>query len=122
MDYFSAYTAIRNKLRRFAPRSVVDCALNVLWTPHENKLEMLKQAPWQTLLLVKWALIDRQASDRTGQQLSQKEFDVVRQDLWEFPEMVRRAEGQPIELFLRQLTYQQIEFQRSETPIFARSP
>ena len=122
MEYFSAYKTIRNKLRRFAPRSVVECALNVLWTPHENKLKMLEQAPWQALLLVKWALIDRQASDRTGQQLSQEKFYVVRQELWAFPEKVQRAGGEPIELFMRQLTYQQIEFQRSETPIFARQP
>lgn len=94
----------------------------MLWMPYENKLKMLEQAPWQTLLLVKWALIDPQASDSTGQRISQKEFDVVRQDLWKLPDMVRRAERQPIELFLRQLTYQQIEFQRSETPIFARQP
>lgn len=122
MDYFSAYKTIRNKLRRFAPRSVVDCALNVLWMPHKDKIEMLKQAPWQTMLLVKWTLLDQQASDITGEQLSQKEFDVIRQRLWEFPAMLRRAEGQPVELFMRQLTYQQIEFQRSETPIFARQP
>lgn len=122
MDYFSAYKKIRNKLRRFTPRSVVHLALDTLWMPHSDKLEMLKQAPWQTMLLVKWALLDRQASDETGQQISQGEFDEIRQELWAFPEMVRRTEGQPLELFLRQLTYQQIEFQRSETPIFARQP
>jgi hypothetical protein len=122
VDYFSAYKTIRNKLRKFAPQSVVECALNVLWTPHENKVEMLKQAPWQTLLLVKWALINRQASDRTGERLSKEKFDAIRQSLWDLPEAVRRVEGQSLELFMRQITYQQMEFQRSETPVFARQP
>lgn len=122
MDYFEAYKPIRNKLRLYKPSSVVDCALNVLWRPQADKLKMLEQAPWQTMLLVKWALIDQQTSDRAGEVLSEKKFDLLRQELWELPSVVRRTDGQPVELFMRQLTYPQIEFQRSQSPIFARQP
>lgn len=124
MDYYTAYKGIRNRLRRFKPASVLSRALEVLWQPAASKIAELERAPWNVLLLVKWALLDRHASDRLGQDMPMKVFDAVRQELWSFPDrvdMVRKG-TMPFRLFLRRMLFQQLEFQRRITPGFVRQP
>lgn len=124
MDYFTAYKEIRNRLRKFRPTSVLSRALEVLWRPAPNLMEELKRAPWQVLLLVKWALLDREASDVHGQVMSMPVFDAIRQEVWSLPDrvdMVRKG-AMPLRLFMRRMLFQQVEFQRRITPGFVRQP
>jgi hypothetical protein len=124
MDYYTAYKEIRNRLRKFKPTSVIARALEVLWQPAPNQIEELKRAPWQVLLLIKWALLDEEASDVHGQEMPMQVFDDIRQRLWELPErvdMVRKG-AMPLRLFMRRMLYQQVEFQRRITPSFVRQP
>jgi len=124
LDYYTAYKGIRNRLRRFKPSSVLSRALEVLWQPADSKMAELQRAPWNVLLLVKWALLDKHASDRLGQGMPMKTFDGIRQELWCFPDrvdMVRKG-TMPARLFLRRMLFQQVEFQRRITPGFVRQP
>ena len=124
MDYFTAYKEIRNRLRKFKPSSVLSRALEVLWQPAPSTLEGLQRAPWHVLLLVKWALLDCEASDDRGRKLPINVFDDIRQQLWSFPnrvDMVRKG-AMPARLFIRRMLFQQVEFQRRVTPSFVRQP
>ncbi len=124
MDYFIAYKEIRNRLRKYRPSSVLSRALEILWQPAPNRVEELKGAPWHVLLLVKWALLDREASDERGRKLPANVFHDIRQQLWSLPDrvdMVRKG-NMPLRLFLRRMLFQQVEFQRRITPGFARQP
>lgn len=99
-------------------------ALEVLWQPADSKVTELKRAPWNVLLLVKWALLDKHASDRLGRDMPMNAFDTIRQELWSFPDrvdMVRKG-TMPLRLFLRRMLFQQVEFQRRMTPGFVRQP
>lgn len=98
--------------------------MEVLWQPAPNLLEEMRRAPWQVLLLVKWALVDEGASDFQRPDMPMKVFDDIRQQLWSFPDrvdMVRKG-TMPVRLFMRRMLYQQVEFQRRVTPGFARGP
>jgi hypothetical protein len=124
VDYHTAYKGIRNRLRKYKPASALSRALEVLWQPAQSKFAELQRAPWNVLLLVKWALLDRQASDKLGRDMPMEAFDAIRQELWSFPDrvdMVRRG-TMPVRLFLRRMLFQQIEFQRRITPGFVRQP
>ncbi len=124
VDYYTAYKGIRNRLRKYKPASVLSRALEVLWQPAESKFAELQRAPWNVLLLVKWALLDRHSSDKLGCDMPMEAFDAIRQELWSFPDrvdMVRKG-TMPARLFLRRMLFQQIEFQRRITPGFVRQP
>jgi len=124
VDYFTAYKEIRNRLRKYKPTSVLSRALEVLWQPAPDRMTELERAPWQVLLLVKWALLDKEASDVHGHEMPMHVFDDIRQQLWSLPDrvdMVRKG-AMPIRLFMRRMTYQQVEFQRAITPGFVRQP
>jgi hypothetical protein len=124
VDYFSAYKGVRNRLRKYKPTSVLSRALEVLWQPADSKFTEMQRAPWNVLLLVKWALLDRHASDKLGRDMPMQAFDAIRQELWSFPDRVDLLlKGtMPFRLFLRRMLFQQVEFQRRVTPGFVRQP
>ena len=124
MHYFAAYKEIRNRLRKYKPTSVLSRALEVLWQPAPDRMEELKRAPWQVLLLVKWALLDKEASDLHGQEMPMQVFDGIRQQLWSLPDRVDMLSkgAMPVRLFMRRMFFQQVEFQRRITPSFVRQP
>lgn len=82
--------------------------------PTANRLEDVRRAPWQVLLLVKWICQDKLASDRTGEDITPAAFNDLRQRLWDFPERVSLGtrDTLPGQLFFRQLLHGQIGFQR----------
>jgi hypothetical protein len=114
VGFNDAYKEWRNRARKYRPLSIVRTAIHCLNEPVSSKLEGLERAPWQMLLLVKWVLQDRMMSDQTGRDITQSQFDELRQKLWEFPERVNLGtrETLPGELFFRQLINSQIGFQR----------
>ena len=121
MDFFSAYKELRNRIRKYRPRSIVRTSMGYLWHPVKNKLEELEKHPWQVLLLVKWTLEDTFASDKTGRDIKDFEFDELRQRLFDFPERISLwAAGSSARLFMRQLLHAQIAFQRDLSPSFTR--
>lgn len=124
VDYFSAYKGVRNRLRKYKPASVLSRALEVLWQPAESRFAELQRAPWNILLLVKWVLLDRYASDKLGRDMPMQAFDAIRQELWSFPNRVDMLlKGtMPARLFMRRMLFQQVEFQRQITPGFVRQP
>jgi hypothetical protein len=94
MDFFSVYKELRNRMRKFQPRSIARMSMNALWQPVNSKLEELQTQPWQMLLLIKWALQDPMASDYTGREISPTEFDDLRKRLYAFPKRISLAPEQ----------------------------
>ena len=123
MDFFSVYKELRNRMRKFQPRSIVQMAMNALWQPVNRTVEDLARHPWQVLLLVKWALQDSMASDQTGREISPAEFDDLRQRLYDFPNRISLfPEEGSRSLFLRRMWHQQGAFQRRLSKAFLREP
>jgi len=120
-DFFSTYKALRNRMRKFRPRSILRMSMNCLSQAANSKLEELQKHPWHLLLLVKWALQDPMASDRDGREISPAEFDDLRQRLFDFPERISLSpeEGSAM-LFVRLILRQQVAFQRRPSPAFLR--
>lgn len=95
--------------------------MDYLWHPVNSKLEDLQKHPWQVLLLVKWTLQDTFASDKTGRDIKDSEFEDLRQRLFDFPERVSLSAAESSStLFMRQLLQAQIAFQRDLSPSFTR--
>jgi hypothetical protein len=121
VDFFSVYKELRNRIRKYRPRSIVRTSMDYLWHPVKSKLEELQKHPWQILLLVKWTLQDTLTSDKTGRDIKDSEFDELRQRLFDFPERVGlSAAGSSATLFMRQLLHAQIAFQRDLSISFTR--
>ena len=120
MDFFSLYKEFRNRLRKYQPRSIVRKSMDYLWQPVNSKLEELKKCPWQVLLLVKWALQDPDASDRSGKEISLGEFHDLRQRLYDFPKRMSLSTPGGLHLFMRRLLRQQLEFQHRPSQAFVR--
>ena len=120
-DSFNAlYKEFRNRLRKFRPSSIVDVALQTLREPAADKIAALQRAPWQIMLIVKWALQDRMCSDLTGRQITRQEFDDLRQRLWNFPDRMNNAIDGGLRLNLRRIFRPQVPFQREESKSFVR--
>lgn len=114
-----AYKAIRNRLRKYSAASIVDLVLRMMWNPPKDPIEELRNAPWLTLLVAKWALQDRGVSIRVGPQIPIEEMDRIRQELWD---LQGRPDTENVFLMLRSLLHVQVEFQRRETWGFLRWP
>jgi hypothetical protein len=114
------YKQFRNRLRPYKPFSILRAALTTLRAKSGDKLQDLKMAPWQVLLIVKWALQDKMAEDIGGRDISQLQFDGIRQKLYEFAEYMRSVPGLPLPLFFRRHVHQQIAFQREMSGGFVR--
>jgi len=122
ISFNNAYKTWRNRARRYSPESIVRTALQSLQKPASSRLEDMQQAPWLTLLLVKWVCQDRMADHRVGEPITLEAFDDLRQRLWNFPEQIDLGtrDTLPVNLFVRQHLRPQIGFQRSFTPGFMR--
>lgn len=122
VSFNDAYKEWRNRARVFNSESVVRAAMQLLHEPTENQLEELKQAPWQTLLLVKWVCQDNHVNQRSGRNISSSELYDLRQRLWKLPERLDLGTRDtfPAVLFFRRLIHSQVGFQRGMSPGFIR--
>jgi len=121
MTFNEAYKAWRNRARAFSAISLVGSALQVLQEPVAERLDEMKKAPWNLLLLVKWACQDRML-DRVTHGVSAQEFGALRQALWDMPKQVDMhiRDTLPWRLFLRQHLAPQLPFQRRASLGFLR--
>lgn len=119
VDFETAHRELLQAMRPYSAVSIVEAALRILWMPVPNAIDRLRLAPWQTLLLVKWALEDPAIASYNAPSITQRDFDALRQRLWSIWEWadVQRATGH---LFMRQLLHAQIDFQRAPTFSFMR--
>lgn len=120
--YPEHFQEVFNTLRRYNSASVADVALMALWQKWPSKLEEVQQAPWLTLLLVKWAI--REAPTiRVGPSIPIEVFDRLRQKLWDLGG-IEHEQRPPANVFLmlRMLISTQIEFQRKTGWGFLRWP
>ncbi len=119
VDFETARQELLEAMRPYSAASIVEAALRILWMPVSDALDRLRLAPWQTLLLVKWALEDPAIASYNAPSITQRDFDALRQRLWNIWEWadVQRATGH---LFMRQLLHAQIDFQRAPTFSFMR--
>jgi hypothetical protein len=88
-DFYSLYKEVRNGARRYNPESIVRMAMRELYEPVPNKLEDLRRAPWQMLLLVKWICQDN-ALDSRAPDITAEAFYKLRQAIWSIPERLER--------------------------------
>lgn len=117
-----AYKSWRNKARPYSLISILNKAIAALHSHSSDKVEELRKAPWLTLLLLKWVCQDKMIAISRGQQISDTNFDDLRQRLWDFPESIDHGitTERPAQLFMRQLLRPQIDFQRRLTLGFLR--
>lgn len=122
LSFNEAYLQWRNRTRRFKRDSILAGALYTLRQKQPDKLLELRNAPWQTCLLVKWVCQDRMLDHNTGPGISPQELDNLRQLLWELPDKVDFTLGpdMPAQLFFRQVMRAQGGFQRRFTRGFVR--
>jgi hypothetical protein len=115
------YEEVMTVLRRFSAESIVDAALNDLWSAPKDIPKALQSAPWLTLLLVKWAIQDPQVLIRVGQKIPQNTLHELKQRLWDVePPDSRKEDSFNIFLMFRTIFHCQLEFQRSESWGFLR--
>lgn len=120
--YPEHFQEVFDTLRRYNSASVADLALKALWQKWPSKLDEIQQAPWLTLLLVKWAI--REAPTlRVGPNIPIEVFDRLRQKLWDLggDEHEQRPPANAF-LMLRMLISAQIDFQRKAGWGFLRWP
>lgn len=120
-DFYSLYKEVRNGARRYNPESIVRMAMRELYEPVPNKLEDLRRAPWQILLLVKWICQD-DAQDPRAPDITFDAFYTLRQAIWSMPERLVSGIGDtlPGYLFFRQLLHAQAAMQRRFSTGFVR--
>lgn len=122
ISFEQAYKQVRNRLRRYHPDSVVREAIRQLQQPVKNSQEDVLRAPWQLLMLVKWACQDNMAGQQSNGNITQKQLDELRQHLWSLTGRLRTSdrETQPMRLVIRRMLRTQIELQRTVTKGFVR--
>lgn len=114
------YMEFRNRLRAYRTSSIVEAAMHTLRHDFGDALENLRMAPWQVMLVVKWALQDKMGSDVGTIDVSSTQFDQLRQQLHEFPERMAGGAIESLSLFMRRHLHQQVAFQRQMSIGFAR--
>jgi hypothetical protein len=117
-----AWLRLMRQIRPFSAGSLVDLALQLLWHKSGSALEDLRIAPWQLLLLVKWALQDPLVHLRVGLRMPMFVMDQIRQSLWDMPGNVRPPTPASGIAFFRSMLHAQVDFQRAETWSFMRWP
>lgn len=96
--------------------------MEVLREPVDSRLNDIRRAPWQVLLIVKWVCQDRYLDHNAVENISADVFNDLRQKLWELPKNISPGakEYLPGKLFFRRLLNPQIGFQRTFSPAFVR--
>lgn len=117
----SEWDSLLRHIRPYSAGSMVDLALYILQFKHESEINELRNAPWQLLLLVKWALQDTRTNLRVGPRMPMAVFDQVRQEMWELPGKVV-GDGSHGLAMMRSILNAQIDFQRPEGWEFLRWP
>ena len=122
VSFTDAYKAWRNQARKFNIESIVRGAIDVLGERSSDPVEELKEAPWLTMLMVKWACQDRFPGRAHLPSISQEQLYELRQRLWKLPERldVGGRNEMPLGLFMRQLIRPQLGFQRGFSKSFVR--
>lgn len=118
MGFNEAYKVWRNQARRYTVASLIGKVFQLMRRPAADNVEALRKAPWQLLLMVKWACQDRMASLRVGEKIDDEQFDDLRQRLWDMPSVcdLGTRDTLPGQLFFRQLIRPQIDYQQRATP------
>jgi hypothetical protein len=114
------YKKVRNRLRAFSRRSVLAASLQGLHYKYSDRVDALRSAPWQMMLIVKWALQDSGMTDVGRPEISQLKFDGIRQFLWGFPECLVPHHIHSGSSFFRRIVYPQLQYQRGPTTGFVR--
>lgn len=110
-------------LRRYSAVSVAREALTALDVQHLRKLDQLGAAPWHSMLLLKWKLLQTSGPVQDGQDMPTAEFDRLRERLWHTNSALRPdSPGFNLTAMLRSLMAVQMEFQRPTTAEFMRWP
>lgn len=122
VPFNDAYRAWRNRARRYDRESIVNGALDLLCEPCPDLGAELRNAPWLTMLMVKWVCQDRYLDGRRSPPITRGQLHDLRQRLWEFPERVDRPGPDTMtgRLFMRQIIRPQIGFQRGLSKSFVR--
>lgn len=122
MTFDAAYRTVRNDLRKFRPSSFIRYAIDFLNEPVPDRLADVKRAPWHVLLLVKWALLDKDNNPRISRDAQPSDFERILQRIFDIPARLGplRHPGRSGQLFFRQLLRPQMAFQRRPSFGFAR--
>ncbi|TCT24296.1 hypothetical protein EDC35_101618 [Thiobaca trueperi] len=122
LSFNDAYKTWRNRARKYSRNSLIVTILNLLQRRHFDRFEALQRAPWISFLFLKWICQDPYFDRNIGRDVSDSEFNDLRNRLWNLTEggHTHLSETRPGPLFLRQLINPQIPFQRRLTRGFVR--
>lgn len=114
------HAMVGKHLRRYNTASLVALVLKQWANPQGDKLTQLRSAPWLSMLLVKWALLEPNMRLGGGTPMPAPVYDMLRQRLWEADRL--RAGEANLHAFMRALTHVQLEFQQKLGRDFMRWP
>ena len=119
-NFIDIYDEFMARLRPYQPLSIVEAAQRSLNRKFSSRVDELRQIPWQTLLIVKWALQDHTTDGSVRKPVSDNDFHELKQFLYSSSDRIARHSGMPLHLFFRRLVHPQIPFQRQFTLGFMR--
>lgn len=121
--YNDQFKEIFRQLRIYSAGSVVDAALRRLARPYASVIEELQSFPWLTLLLVKWSLRDGNINLWVGRRISDQEFELLLQAVWNLQDSgYRISPTSNVFLMMRGILPAQLDFQRPANWGFLRWP
>jgi hypothetical protein len=122
-DVERLYRRIRNLLRQYSVRGLVQTALPTIWSDQRKAtaLDRLRGRPWHVLLLVKWALRDNKVPLERASGVPQKFMDYLRETLWTHAGAFNSRRPNVFSM-IRSYMAVQIEYQRHRHYSFLRWP
>lgn len=121
------FRRVRNLLRQYSVRELVEAALPFIWKEQSSRdeLQRLRAFSWHVLLLVKWALQDEKTpldrGDKKNAAVPERLVNMLRQSLFTHAGVFSKGAPNVIAM-IRSYMGVQIEYQRQRSYSFVRWP
>lgn len=117
--YAEVARSIRNRLRRYNLKSIINIGLKKLARSHSNKRQELLTMPWLVALVIKLAIEDSLVGMEVGEECTESEFVSCCNDIWNSKQNLD-VPVQVMLLGLRSSMHTQLIFQNPESLGFLR--
>lgn len=115
MDPYKRFKPIRNRIRKYQPRSIIDRCVGLL---HDANLfasgRVRSYQPWTLLLMIKWSFLYGEPDDRSKLPVTDNDFNRMINDANDLFGAVRMPhQYDTFDLFFKNIAHQQFLFQRA---------
>jgi hypothetical protein len=112
-SFYDQYKPIRNKLRRYFPESVLKACIERMNQFSLKSVDGMMAMPWLWIVLLKWSLIESSRENKSHKKITRQELADLQWPLVKLSNHTRLpTQYQPLELYVRAITYQQNQYQR----------